>query len=240
MRFVQNIINDINTLCYPLKMRLLASFLQKLVTEGMIPFVMLFLVLQEGEFLAGAIAFAILALGTFFNGYGGKAVASQNIKNALIWGEFVQFIAVLLMAVFVNSIVFILLYLLKNVIFSYLVPFGEVFVFELTTKENRAVLYQLSGLMNGLAAPLGALLGGFFYAYGLNILIYVLSAFSFLIFLLYFLVLLNYRTISWQGNRLILKPKRPQKTTNFLEFWTINQRHICCYHQFLFTVYFFL
>ncbi|VEG12534.1 Uncharacterised protein [Moraxella cuniculi] len=73
-----------------------------------------------------------------------------------------QFIAVLLMAIFVNSIVFILLYLLKNVIFSYLVPFGEVFVFELTTKENRAVLYQLSGLMNGLAAPLGVLLGGFF------------------------------------------------------------------------------
>ncbi|WP_170161398.1 hypothetical protein [Moraxella cuniculi] len=31
----------------------------------MIPFVMLFLVLQEGEFLAGMIAFAILALGTF-------------------------------------------------------------------------------------------------------------------------------------------------------------------------------
>lgn len=184
--FVQNIINDINTLCYPLKIRLFASFFQKLVTEGMIPFVMLFLVLKEGEFLAGIIAFAILALGVFFSGYGGKAVANQDIKNTLIVGEFFQFIAVLSMAIFVHSTAFILLYLLKNVIFSYLVPFSEVFVFELTTKENRAVLYQLSGLMNGLAAPLGALLGGFFYSYGLDVLIYVLSAFSFLIFLLYF------------------------------------------------------
>ncbi|WP_158078429.1 MFS transporter [Moraxella cuniculi] len=189
--------------------------MQKLVTEGMIPFVMMFLVLQEGEFLAGAIAFAILALGTFFNGYGGKAVASQNIKNALIWGEFVQFIAVLLMAIFVNSIVFILLYLLKNVIFSYLVPFGEVFVFELTTNENRAVLYQLSGLMNGLAAPLGALLGGFFYSYGLNILIYVLSAFSFLIFLLYFFGFAQLSHNRLAGQSTDSQAKTPTKNNQF-------------------------
>lgn len=183
--FIQSIVNDINTLSSPLRVRLLANFLQKLITEGMTPFVLLYLVVQQGQFWAGVIGFVILGLGVFVNAYGGKKTAYQNIKNTLILGELLQFVSVVLMAVFAHSLFFILLYLLKNLVFSYLVPFSEVFVFELTDKDKRAVLYQLTGLANGLATPIGALLGGVLYGFGLSVLLYGLSFVSFLVFLLY-------------------------------------------------------
>lgn len=194
MKFAQNIISDWNGFSYPLKIRLLASFLQKLITEGMIPFVTMFLVLKEGEFLTGIIALFILVFGVFLNGYGGKNANDGFIKRSLIIGEFLQFFIVLLMAFFVNKIifVFIILYLLKNLIFSYLLPFNEVLVFELTNKENRAIVYQFNSIINGLALPLGALLGGFFYNYSLSILIFILSFFSFLVFLIYLFGLSNF------------------------------------------------
>lgn len=181
MKFAQNIISDWNGFSYPLKIRLLASFLQKLITEGMIPFVTMFLVLKEGEFLTGIIALFILVFGVFLNGYGGKNANDGFIKRSLIIGEFLQFFIVLLMAFFVNKIifVFIILYLLKNLIFSYLLPFNEVLVFELTNKKNRAIVYQFNSIINGLALPLGALLGGFFYNYSFSILIFILSFFLF-------------------------------------------------------------
>lgn len=194
MKFAQNIINDWNGFSYPLKIRLFASFFQKLITEGMIPFVTMFLVLKEGEFLTGIITLFILIFGVFLNGYGGKKSNNGFIKKSLIIGEFLQFIIVFLMAFFIDNLisVFIILYLLKSLIFSYLLPFNEVLVFELTHKENRATAYQFNGVINGLALPLGALLGGFFYNYGIDSLIFILSFLSFLVFVVYLFGLSNF------------------------------------------------
>lgn len=194
MRFAQNIINDWQGFSFALKTRLLASFLQKLVTEGMIPFVTLFLVTKEGEFLTGIIALFVLIFGVFFNGYRGKKANNGLLKKTLIIGEFLQFVIVLSMAFFVKNLisVFIILCLAKSLLFSYLLPFNEVLVFSLTNKENRAIIYQFNSVLNGLALPLGASLGGFFYSHGLDSLIFVLSIISFLIFCIYFFGLSNF------------------------------------------------
>lgn len=194
MRFAQNIINDWQGFSFALKTRLIASFLQKLVTEGMIPFVTLFLVTREGEFLTGIIALFVLIVGVFFNGYGGKKANNGLLKKTLIIGEFLQFVIVLSMAFFIKNLisVFVILYLAKSLLFSYLLPFNEVLVFSLTNKENRAIIYQFNSVLNGLALPLGASLGGFFYSYGLDSLIFVLSIISFLIFCIYFFGLSNF------------------------------------------------
>lgn len=203
MKFAQNIINDWNGFSHPLKVRLFASFLQKLITEGMIPFVTIFLVLKEGEFLTGIIALSILVFGVFFNGYGGIKANNGLIKQTLIIGELFQFIIIFLMAFFIDNIVsvFIVLYLLKSLIFSYLLPFNEVLVFELTNTENRATVYQFSNVINGLSMPLGALLGGFFYGYGLDVLMFVLSALSFLVFFIYLFGLYSFVDSGTKNNK---------------------------------------
>ncbi|WP_339354722.1 MFS transporter [Xenorhabdus indica] len=185
---VQNImISEFLSLTNSVRTRLIANFFKRISTDVVIPFMTIFIAQTKGETIAGLLIICILCLGVFFNGLGGKLSCKFETKKTLVIGELLHAFSVIAMAItsVLDVNLMILFYFIKNIIFSFLVPFSEKVIFDNTSSNNRQVVYQFNSILSGMALPIGMLLGALLFKISVEYLLFLSFLFSFFVFVIY-------------------------------------------------------
>jgi len=172
--------------------RLQANFFRKLGTNIAVPFMTIYLASYYGNELAGLVVVFILVSGACVNLYGGFIIEKINPQTVVRFAEFFHIICLVLMTLVAeNHFLLCIFYLLKNIFFSLSVSAGEKLVVDCSKKDERATVYTLNNVLHGLSTPVGVLLGGFLYAYGIRYLLLVATLASVCVAIIYMMRLPN-------------------------------------------------
>ncbi|EIT86152.1 permease [Fictibacillus macauensis ZFHKF-1] len=170
---------------YPIniKVRLLSSFFNRMVTSAVMPFMALYFAHELSKVWAGLFLMATVFLGFLMNLIGGYISDRFHRKKVLILTSFssaVMFILMTLSLIPRNNLIvlFALSYVGLSVASSIGRPSMNALIIDSTTKENRKEIYALDYWLTNLSLAIGAALGGLLYSEHKLLLFTVLSATS--------------------------------------------------------------
>ncbi|ATA21168.1 sugar phosphate permease [Gibbsiella quercinecans] len=156
-----------------LKIRLTASIFNRLSTDSLIIYLTIFMVGKIGSELAGATTIAILLVGFITNLYGGAYSDAKPNRWILPfgWGAHTLVMFPMLISINYSICFFILFYLVKNIIFSFILPSAEKLIFNHTNEGNRRYFLQINSWLSGVSSAMGILIGAYLYTKGIEYVI---------------------------------------------------------------------
>ena len=145
--------------------RIIANGIRKSSTEVLIPFATLYLSSLYGAARTGVIIFTILALGAVFNLLSGRMLSGLSLRRIIVWSELFNILTLTGMCLTVachQHVLFVLLYILKSILFSLSIPASEA-VLALSSKQTRRRTYTLNFWAVSVIAPFFSIIGAFVY-----------------------------------------------------------------------------
>ncbi|WP_434462297.1 MFS transporter [Serratia plymuthica] len=156
-----------------LKIRLVASVFNRLSTDSLIIYATIFMVEKMGSELAGATTIGILLVGFITNLYGGTYSDAKPNRWILPlgWGGHTFVMFLMFVSVNYSIYLFVIFYLAKNIVFSFVLPSAEKIIFSNTNEGNRRYFFQINSWLSGVSSSIGILVGGYLYIKGIGYVI---------------------------------------------------------------------
>lgn len=187
-RFAGNIMNK--KLTGILKIRLLANAFNRMSTDSLIIYLTVYIVERIGTELAGATTISILLVGFIANLYGGVYADARINKWALSigWSAHTIISFLMLISIKYSIFIFLLLYLLKSIAFSFILPFSEKLTYNNTINHNRHYFLQINSWVSGVSSSLGIFIGGYLYTKNITYTLLFSMLMSLLVSICYFFI----------------------------------------------------
>lgn len=151
-----------------IRLRIGIGFVQRLLGVMLMPLMTIRLADLYGAATAGALVLTVAVAGILANLLGGHLADVRGRKPLLLAGEAgatVTFVALALAASgWWDSAIAVYLFFLLNIALSQLAtPAAEAMIIDVSTPENRTLVYTINYWATNLAFTIGAMLGGFLY-----------------------------------------------------------------------------
>ncbi|MGH1286964.1 MDR family MFS transporter [Bacillus toyonensis] len=151
-----------------IKIRIITSFLTRTVSTMIFPFMAIYFSIKLGSALAGALLLINVLASLIIGLYGGYVGDRLGRKKVMIIGQSIQVISIACMGIansdYVDSPWLTFLFMLVNSLGSGLMnPATEAMLIDVSTPENRKVMYSINYWAINLSIAIGAIFGGLLF-----------------------------------------------------------------------------
>ncbi|MGM0942484.1 MAG: MDR family MFS transporter [Bacillota bacterium] len=152
-----------------IKVRLIATFLNRIVTSAVMPFMALYLSTEINKMFAGIFLIAMLIINYLFTLVGGYLGDKFIRKRILLLSNVCSTISLVFMTTFIsnsfkNIIGFVIVFFIYNIVSAVAKPILGSIIMDSTTPENRRAVYTIDYWLINLSLALGTAMGGFLYS----------------------------------------------------------------------------
>jgi DHA1 family multidrug resistance protein B-like MFS transporter len=151
-----------------LKIRMIDSFLSMILGNMLFPFMTIYFAQQFGEKVAGMLLMLNILIGVLANFYGGYLADRYGRKNIMVIGESTRLVAFLLMMAANSpwltspSLTFVM-FALTGMCWGLSGPAMEAMMVDVSTPENRKLVYSVQYWSVNFSLMIGGVVGGFFF-----------------------------------------------------------------------------
>ncbi|QNK89106.1 MFS transporter [Sporosarcina sp. resist] len=151
-----------------IRIRIAVDFVQKIFNNMIIPFMAIYLTNHFGLKIAGILMIFAISMGILSSFYGGYYSDLKGRRRVLLIAEFINSIVFISMAI-VNSSWFILpfityiLYVIHNIVVYSATPAADAMLIDVSTPEIRKYVYSISYWVVNFSFGIGSIMGAFFY-----------------------------------------------------------------------------
>ncbi|ANC17992.1 MFS transporter [Bacillus cereus] len=151
-----------------IKIRIITSFLTRTVSTMIFPFMAIYFSIKLGSAIAGALLLINVIASLVIGLYGGYVGDRLGRKKVMIIGQSIQVISIACMGVansdYVDSPWLTFIFMLVNSLGSGLMnPATEAMLIDVSTPENRKVMYSINYWAINLSIAIGAIFGGLLF-----------------------------------------------------------------------------
>ncbi|PEJ08845.1 MDR family MFS transporter [Bacillus wiedmannii] len=151
-----------------IKIRIITSFLTRTVSTMIFPFMAIYFSIKLGSAIAGALLLINVIASLIIGLYGGYVGDRLGRKKVMIIGQSIQVISIACMGVansdYVDSPWLTFIFMLVNSLGSGLMnPATEAMLIDVSTPENRKVMYSINYWAINLSIAIGAIFGGLLF-----------------------------------------------------------------------------
>lgn len=152
-----------------IKVRLIGTFLNRVVSSAVMPFMALYLSSETNKFFAGMFLILMLVINYFSSLIGGYFGDKYKRKHILFLSNLCTTITLIFMTIFISSnykniIGFVAAFFLYNIVSSLSKPILGAIIMDSTTPENRKAIYTIDYWLINLSLAFGTALGGLLYS----------------------------------------------------------------------------
>ncbi|MEU0334061.1 MFS transporter [Streptomyces sp. NPDC006193] len=174
---------NIRSLHPNIKLRIGVGFVQRLLGIMLMPLMVIHLAGLYGAATAGVLTLAAAAAGIASNFLGGHLADAHGRKPLMVAGELGAALTFALLALanspwWQSGAATFVLFLLNTCLSSAATPAADAMMIDVSTPENRALVYTVNYWSINLAFTAGALIGGFFYGDHFALLLTAAAALS--------------------------------------------------------------
>lgn len=152
-----------------IRIRIITSFLTRVVGTMVFPFMAIYFSDKLGQALAGFLLFATICAHILTSFYGGYIADRLGRKKVLVYGQLIQCGAFTIMTL-ANSplldsawLTFGMM-LLQSASNGLINPAADAMLIDVSTKENRTFMYSISYWASNLSIAIGSVFGGLYFA----------------------------------------------------------------------------
>lgn len=151
-----------------IKIRIITSFLTRTVSTMIFPFMAIYFSIKLGSAIAGALLLINVMASLVIGLYGGYVGDRLGRKKVMIIGQSIQVISIACMGIansdYVDSPWLTFVFMLVNSLGSGLMnPATEAMLIDVSTPENRKVMYSINYWAINLSIAIGAIFGGLLF-----------------------------------------------------------------------------
>ncbi|ASJ56666.1 MFS transporter [Brevibacillus formosus] len=168
-----------------IRIRIVTSFLTRLVGNMIFPFMAIYFSAKLGPALTGLLLVLTVCAQILMGFYGGYLADRWGRKKVMVYGQWIQCFALFIMMA-ANSpwldsawLTFAMM-LVQNASNGMINPAADAMLIDVSTKENRTYMYGINYWSNNLSIALGSVVGGLLFATHRFELLLVLTVVSFL------------------------------------------------------------
>jgi DHA1 family multidrug resistance protein B-like MFS transporter len=183
-----------------IKIRLLERFLNSLVANMVFPFMIIYFAGIYGGFTAGLLFAFSAFISVIVSLYGGALTDNIGRKSIMLISEYFRLasIVIMILATLGNSDLPILLYIMmiiSSICSAVSQPASQAMLIDVSTSDNRKVVYTLEYWSFNITVFIGSMVGGFFFKdYLTQLLIFVALMSLVSIYLLKFYIIETFNT----------------------------------------------
>lgn len=151
-----------------IQIRILTSFLTRIVGSMIFPFMAIYFADKLGESVAGILLLINVGVSILTGFYGGYLADKVGRKKVMVWGQILTVFSYVIMT-FANSpwldsvLLTFLMMLINSVANGLINPAAEAMLIDVSTKESRTLMYSLNYWAINASVMIGSLVGGFFF-----------------------------------------------------------------------------
>lgn len=151
-----------------IQIRILTSFLTRIVGSMIFPFMAIYFADKLGESVAGILLLINVGVSILTGFYGGYLADKVGRKKVMVWGQILTVFSYVIMT-FANSpwldsvLLTFLMMLINSVANGLINPTAEAMLIDVSTKESRTLMYSLNYWAINASVMIGSLVGGFFF-----------------------------------------------------------------------------
>lgn len=151
-----------------IKIRIITSFLTRTVSTMIFPFMAIYFSIKLGSAIAGALLLINVLAALIIGLYGGYVGDRLGRKKVMIIGQSIQVVSIACMGIansdYVDSPWLTFVFMLVNSLGSGLMnPATEAMLIDVSTPENRKVMYSINYWAINLSIAIGAIFGGLLF-----------------------------------------------------------------------------
>ncbi|MGE6309010.1 MULTISPECIES: MDR family MFS transporter [Bacillus cereus group] len=151
-----------------IKIRIITSFLTRTVSTMIFPFMVIYFSIKLGSAIAGALLLINVLASLIIGLYGGYVGDRLGRKKVMIIGQSIQVVSIACMGIansdYVDSPWLTFVFMLVNSLGSGLMnPATEAMLIDVSTPENRKVMYSINYWAINLSIAIGAIFGGLLF-----------------------------------------------------------------------------
>ncbi len=151
-----------------IKIRIITSFLTRTVSTMIFPFMAIYFSVKLGSVLAGVLLLINVMAALIIGLYGGYIGDRLGRKKVMIIGQVIQVVSIACMGIansdYVDSPWLTFVFMLTNSLGSGLMnPATEAMLIDVSTPENRKVMYSINYWAINLSIAIGAIFGGLLF-----------------------------------------------------------------------------
>ncbi|WP_244999809.1 MFS transporter [Macrococcoides bohemicum] len=173
-----------------IQIRLWGSFLNRITSSSIMPFIALYLTERTSKEFAGTyllLTVIIIFLSNIISGYFCDKFGRKKILNVFSTFESICLFTIFLSVSINSTSLFIIMYMLYILVSTFKRPALTALIQDAVTKENKKLVYRLDYWLTNLSLAIGASLGGFLYKDYKEGLFLSLTITSFILTILYIL-----------------------------------------------------
>lgn len=151
-----------------IQIRILTSFLTRIVGSMIFPFMAIYFADKLGESVAGILLLINVGVSILTGFYGGYLADKVGRKKVMVWGQILTVFSYVIMTFanspWLDSVLLTFLMMLINIVANGLInPTAEAMLIDVSTKESRTLMYSLNYWAINASVMIGSLVGGFFF-----------------------------------------------------------------------------
>ncbi|MFJ8103490.1 MDR family MFS transporter [Lysinibacillus sp. NPDC096212] len=151
-----------------IQIRIYTSFMSRVVGSMVFPFMAIYFTKELNAIYAGILLLIQLIVQFIASLYGGYLADSIGRKKMMVIGEWMKVLAFAGMIVanspaFTSAWVTFLMLLVMSISTGFINPAAEAMLIDVSTKENRALMYSINYWAVNLSMMLGLIIGGWFF-----------------------------------------------------------------------------
>lgn len=159
---------NVSSLHPNIRLRIAVGFVQRLLSIMLMPLLVIHLAVLYGPAVAGALTVAVAAAGIAANFLGGHLADVHGRRPVMVAGELGATVTFALLALanspwWTSGVATFVLFLLNTCFSQMAAPAADAMMVDVSTPDNRPLVYTINYWSINLAFTVGALVGGFLY-----------------------------------------------------------------------------
>lgn len=159
---------NVSSLHPNIRLRIAVGFVQRLLSIMLMPLLVIHLAVLYGPAVAGVLTVAVAAAGIAANFLGGHLADVHGRRPVMVAGELGATVTFALLALanspwWTSGVATFLLFLLNTCFSQMAAPAADAMMVDVSTPDNRPLVYTINYWSINLAFTVGALVGGFLY-----------------------------------------------------------------------------
>ncbi|MFS1513081.1 MDR family MFS transporter [Chengkuizengella sp. SCS-71B] len=151
-----------------IKIRIIETFISRFIGSMIFPFMAIYLAQYYGQGITGLLLFINVIVGVVFNFFGGFISDRLGRRKIMMYAEIIRFFAFFTMMAFnspwAESVLITFLMMTVNTIcWGFSGPAHQAMLIDVSTPEQRKLMYSITYWANNLSIAIGGILGAFLF-----------------------------------------------------------------------------